>query len=376
MIGVDKARIKATKLKIDFDQLKVNILKMFNLKGDIKVVNGEKFYIGDQENINEKFKYINYLKITRKYPYCSLEIEFNYSRFFRRTNFELTTIQRDKETVDFNILLILSELTEMKIEKLKYNYSNLEVTEQLKIKKFTDFNNVICLLYKALYNSPEFKIKGKTYLDFSSIFKTFYTTGFTVNFKNELSGLILSTYNKSLENNDKNDLIADKVKETALRSEFKFTQTNLKTIFGTSSVESLSLDILRNKISVGIGQAIKQAVIIQLRKDLEEIEKRLDSLDKLTPKNIELFVTENNEWILDYDLFNCILKKKLIKKRSRAVIFTYRKVAKEKLIDLENSNSPKRNNSKNVKRLQQYLKNLFGIEIEIILKENGEIQVF
>ena len=90
MIGVDKARIKATKLKIDFDQLKVNILKMFNLKGDIKVVNGEKFYIGDQENINEKFKYINYLKITRKYPYCSLEIEFSYSRFFRRTNFELT----------------------------------------------------------------------------------------------------------------------------------------------------------------------------------------------------------------------------------------------------------------------------------------------
>lgn len=373
MIGLDRARISIKKINITPEQLKFNILNKFSIRGDIKTSNGEKIYIGDQEEINKVFKFINFIKIGLKNHLCSVEIEFNYAKYYRNTNFELMKTQKEKEDVDLSVLIILSEITEIDISKMKYEYSFLEVAEQLDIKRFTDYTNIIYLIYKALHLNKDFKKSGKVFYDYSSILDRFFTTGFVFSFKD---GLTFCTYNKSLENNQKNVNELDKVNKSSLKNEFKFTKTTLKNIFGTSAVEILNLNAIREQISENLGLCIKNAVIEQLKKNQMEIEKRLDTLENLTPKNIQLFVTENNEWILDYDWFNYILKKKLIGKKSRSMIFIYQKAAREKLISLESSNSPKRSNSKNIKKLKQYLRVLFGVELEINLKENGEIQIF
>ncbi|MGL5902863.1 MAG: hypothetical protein ACRCZO_09275 [Cetobacterium sp.] len=373
MLGLDRARVSIKRINIAPEQLKFNILQKFSIRGDIKTSNGEKIYIGDQDGIKKAFKFINFIKIGINNQLCSVEIEFNYTKYYRNTNFDLMKTQKEKENVDLNVLIILSEITEMDISKMTYEYSFLEVAEQLEIKRFTDYTNIIYLIYKALHLNKDFKKSGKVFYDYSSILDRFFTTGFVFSFKD---GLTFGTYNKSLENNQKTVDESDKVNKSSLKNEFKFTKTTLKNIFGTSAVEILNLNAIREQISESLGLSIKNAVIEQLKKNQLEIEKRLDSLDSLTPRNIQLFVTENNEWILDYDWFNCILKNKLLGKKSERMIFRYQKMAKEKLIALEKSNSPKRSNTKNIKKLEQYLRILFGVKIEIELTKDGEIQIF
>lgn len=373
MIGLDRARVSIKRINIAPEQLKFNILQKFSIRGDIKTSNGEKIYIGDQDGIKKAFKFINFIKIGINNQLCSVEIEFNYTKYYRNTNFDLMKTQKEKENVDLNVLIILSEITEMDISKMTYEYSFLEVAEQMEVKRFSDYTNVMYLIYKALHLNKDFKKSGKVFYDYSLVLDRFFTTGFVFSFKD---GLTFETYNKSLENNKKNIDEFDKVNKSSLKNEFKFTKTTLKNIFGSSGVETLNLNAIREQISESVGSCIKNAVIEQLKKNQFEIEKRLDALDSLTPRNIQLFVTENNEWILDYDWFNCILKNKLLGKKSERMIFIYQKMAKDKLIALEKSNSPKRSNTKNIKRLEQYLRVLFGIKLEIKLTKSGEIQVF
>ena len=102
----------------------------------------------------------------------------------------------------------------------------------------------------------------------------------------------------------------------------------------------------------------------------------MERLERITPRILETFVVENNEWILDYDFIGWILKYQLKELKSERSVREYQKIAKEKLIQLETSNSPKRSNSKNMNKLELLVKELFGIKLKIKLCENGEIQIF
>lgn len=375
MLGLDRAIITTQFIEFDADKLKFNILNKFGIKDDFHCGNNEKIYLGKEENLNPKFKYINWIKINKKIhtlnkDRCKVIIEINYPKFFRETNFELVNQQKDKENVDFSIRLILSEVFETSPEKLKLDYSDLEAGEQINIKKFSDYTNVLHLVYKAFNNS--FSSDSKCLFgDYSTVLDRFYITGF--NFKIE-KGLVLKAYNKTLENNKKNK---DHKVSTGgvLRGEFNMTTSIIKQLMGTTEIDNITLDRLKKAIKTNLEDGVKKAIKEQLKYNQKELESRLSKIN-ITPKNIELFVTENNEWILDDEIFSSILKKELTDKKSERMIRRCKKTGKEKLILLENSNSPKRSNTKNIKRLKEFLINIFGLEIEIQFSKDGEIQIF
>lgn len=374
MLGLDRAIITTQILEFDADQLKLNILKKFGIKDNFHSNNIEKIYINKNINISTKFKYINWIKIikkpgTLKNDRCKLMIEINYPKFFNSTNFMLVTNQLDKEKVDFAIRLILSELFEVSPELLQLDYNELEIGDQMNVKKFSDYTNVLFLIYKAFCNSFETDSKCM-FGDYSSLLDRFYTTGFSFKIT---KGLTLKVYNKTLENNKKNKL--DKITDGVLRSELNITSSIIKTLLSTTNVDSITIDKTKYSIKNCFEQSIKESIRAQILKNQDEIIKRLNKI-KITPRSIEVFVTENNEWIIDDDTFNCILHKEVIKTRTEITSKRCQAMAKQKLIDLATSNSPRRNNSKNMKRLEIFLKNLFDIDIKIRQRRKEEIQIF
>ncbi|MGL5023706.1 MAG: hypothetical protein ACRC5S_10410 [Cetobacterium sp.] len=376
MLGLDKAIVNIKNLKIDADQLKTNILKKFELADDIHSNNVDRIYLNSKKNKNPKYSYINYIEIKKvRYEFCSLSIEFNYPRFFKKTNFELVTTQLEKEQVDFAIKLILYEVLGIEINKLSCSYSSLEIAEQMKITKFSDYNNILWLVYRALSNSEVFKNKGNKcmYGDYSTFLKKFYVTGFSFSLE---QGLVLKVYNKTLENNKKANWDDEKVYSTELKSEITTTEQNLKMIAKTANMDSLSLPHLKKSVKDKLEKTIKEAIQTQILSDRDEIIKRLKSLERITPTTLQLFVVENNEWIIDYDFFNQILTKEIDGLKSKRSLKDYKKIAKDTLIRIEKSNSPVRSNTKNLKKLEMFLKNLLGITIEIKFTEDGEIQIF
>ena len=88
-------------------------------------------------------------------------------------------------------------------------------------------------------------------------------------------------------------------------------------------------------------------------------------MERITPTTLQLFVVENNEWIIDYDFFNQILTKEIDGLKSKRSLKDYKKIAKDTLIRIEKSNSPVRSNTKNLKRLEMFLKNLFNFSSTI-----------
>ncbi|MBC2855377.1 hypothetical protein H3N56_02570 [Cetobacterium sp. 2A] len=364
MIGLDRVVMKTGVVRMDADRLKVNILKKFNLKDDIHANNIEKIYIG-RENSNPIFRYINWVKVVKKLgdkisDRCYLEVEINYPKYFEKTNFHLVTNQLYKKKVDFDIKLLLADLLETEAETVILDYLEIEVAEQLRVKIFSDFNNAIYFIFKALCNGG-FKTDSKClYGDYSRALDRFYLTGFSFKLS---KGLNLKVYNKTIENNKNNT--DSKVLGGELKTELTVTATVLKTMLATTNVEEITLERLRIGISKKLEISIKQSVIDQFKNDEKELIKRLRSLERITPKNMELFVTENNEWIFDADTFNCILHKEVIKNKAESTSKRCQAASKRKLTLLGLSNSPKRNNIKNVERLEIFLKNLFGITLKI-----------
>lgn len=382
MFALDKVIVSVRNIKNELidgldkvDLVKTKILTKFDLKDNPRANNKEKIYPQNNGHKLKEFNHINYIEIEKvRHEFFNINIEYNYSKFFNKTNFIPIKKQSEKELVDSNIKELLSEVLKIDKKYISFEYSHLEAAKQINVVRFSDYNNVFNLLYRGFVNFIDDEIKIRCiYNDFSKRTKRGFTKGFAFSFG---KGLRFIVYNKSLENNMKVLDLEDVVKETALKGEFKISKSNLKRIAQSADIDTVSLPHLKKAIPEFFYLIIKKVVLNQLQQDKEELEKRLERLEKITPRILETFVVENNEWILDYDFIGWILKYQLRNLKSERSIREYQKVAKDKLIQLETSNSPKRSNSKNMDKLELLIKELFGIKLKIKLCENGEIQIF
>lgn len=382
MFALDKVIVSVRNIKNELiggidkiDLVKTKILTKFDLKDSPRANNKEKIYPQNNGHKSREFNHINYIEIEKvRYEFFNINIEYNYSKFFNKTNFIPIKTQSEKELVDSNIKELVSEILGIDKKYISFEYSYLEAAKQMKVIRFSDYNNVFNLLYRGLVNFTDDEIKIRCLFDdFSKRSKREFRKGFAFSFG---KGLKFIVYNKSLENNMKVLDIEDMVKETALKGEFKISKSNLKKIAQSADMDTITLPHLKKSIPEFFYLIIKKVVLCQLEENKEELEKRLKRLEKVTPRILETFVVENNEWILDYDFIGWILKYQLKDSKPERTIQRYQKIAKDKLIRLETSNSPKRSNSKNMKKLELLVEELFGIKLNIKLCENGEIQVF
>lgn len=382
MFALDKVIVSVRNIKNELingndkvDLVKTEILTKFDLKDNPRANNKEKIYPQNNGHKLKEFNHINYIEIEKvRHEFFNINIEYNYSKFFNKTNFIPIKTQAEKELVDSNIKELLSEVLKIDKKYISFEYSHLEAAKQINVVRFSDYNNVFNLLYRGFVNFTDDEIKIRCiYDDFSKRTKRGFTKGFAFSFG---KGLKFIVYNKSLENNMKVLDLEDVVKETALKGEFKISKSSLKRIAKSADIDTISLPHLKKTIPEYFDLIIKKVVLYQLQENKKELEKRLKRLEKITPRILETFVVENNEWILDYDFIGWILKYHLKELKSERSVREYQKIAKEKLIQLETSNSPKRSNSKNMKKLELLVGELFGIKLNIKLCENGEIQIF
>lgn len=382
MFALDKVIVSVRNIKNELidgidkvDLVKIKILTKFDLKDNPRANNKEKIYPQSSGHKSKELNHINYIEIEKvRHEFFNINIEYNYSKFFNKTNFIPIKTQGEKELVDSNIKEVVSEILEINKKYISFEYCHLEAAKQINIVKFSDFNNIFELLYKGFVNFADNETKIRNLFNgFSGGIKREFRRGFAFSFG---KGLNFTVYNKSLENNMKVLDLEDMVRETALKGEFKISKSNLKRIAQSADIDTVSLPHLKKAIPEFFYLIIKKVVFNQLQENKEELEKRLKKLEKITPRILETFVVENNEWILDYDFIGWILKYQLKDLKSERSIYEYQKIAKEKLIQLETSNSPKRSNSKNMKKLELLVEELFGIKLKIKLCENGEIQIF
>lgn len=382
MFALDKVIVSVRNIKNELidgidkvDLVKIQILTKFGLKDNPRANNKEKIYPQNNGHKLKEFNYINYIEIEKvRHEFFNINIEYNYSKFFNRTNFIPIKTQSEKELVDSNIKELLSEVLKIDKKNISFEYRHLEAAKQISVIKFSDYNNVFELLYKGFVNFADNETKIRNlFNDFSGGIKREFRKGFAFSFG---KGLNFTVYNKSLENNLKVLDLEDIVKETALKGEFKISKSSLKRIAQSADIDIVSLPHLKKTIPEYFYLIIKKVVFYQLQENKEELEKRLKGLERITPRILETFVVENNEWILDYDFMGWILRNQLKELKPERTVRRYQKIAKEKLIQLETSNSPKRSNSKNMNKLELLVKELFGIKLKIKLCENGEIQIF
>ena len=382
MFALDKVIVSVRNIKNELidgidkvDLVKTKILTKFDLKDNPRANNKEKIYPQSSGHKSRELNHINYIEIEKvRHEFFNINIEYNYSKFFNKTNFIPIKTQGEKELVDSNIKELLSEVLKIDKKYISFEYSHLEAAKQINVVRFSDYNNVFNLLYRGFVNFTDDEIKIRCiYDDFSKRTKRGFTKGFAFSFG---KGLTFTVYNKSLENNMKVLDLEDMVKETALKGEFKISKSNLKRIAQSADIDTVSLPHLKKTIPEYFDLIIKKVVLYQLQENKKELEKRLKKLERITPRILETFVVENNEWILDYDFIGWILKCQLKESKPERTIRRYQKIAKEKLIQLETSNSPKRSNSKNIKKLELLVGELFGIKLNIKLCEDGEIQIF
>lgn len=371
MIGLDKVIIKTGIVEISANRLKTNILEKFGINDDIHSNNVDKIDIK-----NPNFRHINWIKIIKKLgttttDRCRLEIEVNYPRYFEENNFNLVTKQVNKEKVDFNIRLLIAGLFDINVDKVILDYVNLEAATQFKVKRFSDYSNVIYFFHRALCNAKYSEGLNTIFSGYSDVLDRFFLTGF--NYK-LMKGFKLKLYDKTLENNIKNE--ESKIYGSELKTEFSLTTSVIKKIIGTTCVEAITLEKIRISLQTEMEVRIKKAVIEQFKKNEAVLRDRLNKMENISPKSVELFVTENNEWILDADTFNCILHKKVVETKTIKTSKRCQAAAKYKLLQLGKSNSPKRNNLKNIERLELFLKNSFGTILKIKQTREKEPEFF
>ncbi|SJZ95402.1 hypothetical protein SAMN02745174_02059 [Cetobacterium ceti] len=358
-LGLDHATIKTSISDRELLFIKKSIVDKFKLGTKFMEDGVYKFPLTDKSN------FINYIEIKEKYGKGHyLIIDFNYPRYFSKSNFHLLYQQSHKKIVDEYLKTIITEILDIEI---KMSYMMLEIAGQLYVKIFSDFYKVINLIARAKAN---YISKGPTcnFMYLSKRSQREFIKGFT---SKMIPGLKNTQYDKTQEHNEKN---IDKKLGQELRNEYKATEKVLKTIYGTSDVEELNLNIINMKFTEVQKNIIGEAIEKQLLGDIDILREKLKKLDRITPKNIELFVTEFDEYIFDYKIVSTILKKELGNLKSERMIKNYQKIAKEKLTRLGGSNSPIRNNIGNIKRLAEYLECFYNIKFELKITKDSDFQ--
>lgn len=350
MLGLDRAVITTTAVVSNANEIKIRILQHFNLKGEI---------FATDERIMIDNSFINWIRIVKKPCYSkfnkervALELEFNYSRYFNKSNYKLLTQQTEKEIVDATLYAIVSKILNIPVIEIGIEYKYLEIARQMETKRFFAYNNIFSFIYKAFCWREN---KSKYYwLDYAKTTKQFYTTGFSVMFE---KGLALKVYNKTLEHNKKH---IEKVTGGTIRAEFTLSRGFLKTI-DSNHLEYANLKKLKKKL-----KEVVECIFLPLLKKEKEVNEDMivDNLKKikLTPRRLETFVCQYQEHIFDADLLNETIKNIFSKEKSLRMIRHYQRSTKEKLKELENI-GVKKEFFGNKKKFQEFCKELFGLEI-------------
>lgn len=391
-IGLDRTIVSNQIYLHDPDEFLARMKSLFKLEYNPLEKKEIKIKLEGYKDIFSEREFIKSITLVKQgYKGYLIYIDANYARYFNKTNYRLVTNEEDKKTVDralkrIVLYLVIPDNLDIpeenkavcRFEKIRkmdnldivvLDYRYLELAEQLKVNCFYKMNNALFFMFKSLCNKFIDAKDRCMYLNYKTTVDKFYTTGFSFKF---LNGLELNYYSKTEENNKKNN---DKEKGGVLKTELKMTKTHIKRMCGTTNIDDLTI----KKLSMGINSEFREVIVEAIERQFETEEQLiLEKLSriKITPKNLELFVAINNESIIDADWFNSILYKELRNKKSRSSIFDYTKCVKEQLKELGEQNSPLRDNLNNLKRIEQLVKNLFGINLKIRSKNGEKLQFF
>ncbi|MCJ8343193.1 MAG: hypothetical protein MJH09_10175 [Cetobacterium sp.] len=363
-LGLDHATIKTTVTDRELLFIKKDIVEKFKLGIKYMEEGVYKFPLTERSN------FINYIEIKEKPGRGHyLIIDFNYPRYFSKDNFNLLREQHKKREVDMDLREMISSFLDIPQQRIGINYTFLEIAGQLYVKTFSDFYKIINLVARAKANHIS---KGPTcnFMYLSKQLQREFIKGFT---SKMIPGLKNTQYDKTQEHNEKND---HKKLGQELRNEYKATEKVLKTIYGTSAVEELDLNKINIKFMKVQKGIIGEAIEKQLMGDIEILREKLKKLERITPKNIELFITAYDEYIFDGQIMAELIKEKLNGIKSSRMIRYYCEIIKKKLEENAELNSPIRKNLGNIKRLTEYLQVFYNIKFEIEVTNNQNFKFF
>lgn len=301
-------------------------------------------------------KNINKIKIEEK-EYKQrpiIRIDFSYPRYFSKHNIFPLEEEYKKIEVEENLVEIINQIIDEKIDRTSLFYDYFEFTLQEEVEDFYKFHNIISLLYRGLTRNYEDLTKVQ-YYNFSENENKFYTTGFTFQ---PLQGWKINLYSKSHENNKKVEV--PKLKDIFLRMEHKLTKSTIKNILKTNSVEVITLMEIKSKIKNSISKQLLEAI----RLELEFSQKMLKiNFKDFTCNGLYSLVRDNLEWIFDEKLLDDIITN--FSDRSYSRVKFYRKRIREILINSQEGTSPKRDYFKNIERLEFFITHFILVDIKI-----------
>ncbi len=347
MIGLDRASIFVL-VNAHIDLIDIGIRKKYRHLLGRKILGSTQNYSIGKENINE-IKVISHLN-----GLSTMKIDFSYPRSNSKTNLYPLTSEVEKRIIDEKLLNLIKEISldnELTIHDLFYDYFELAIQEY--VGSFYKFNNLIMIFYKALAREYDTK-DSLIYSNYRTTADRFYSTGFLFKI---MSGWKLKLYSKAHEHNKKN---SEKQKGALIKLEHKITQSVIKKVCQTNSVDSLSIRDIANFIKDYIGEKLLKLIVNELSRNDKVLKNKFSSFDSRALSNL---VRDYEEWIYDEKIINSIITRNSDK--SERQIKRYRSAVKIALLESQIKSSPYRDNFGNIERLSLFINKLLLIECEV-----------
>ena len=347
MVGLDRASIWVI-VNAHIDLIDIGIRKKYRHILGRKILGDTQNYSIGKENINE-IKVISHLNKT-----STIKIDFSYPRSNAATNLYPLTSEIEKKIVDNKILNLVKEISldnEITIHDLFYDYFELAIQEY--IGSFYKFNNLIMIFYRTLAREYDTK-DSLVYSNYRSTMDRFYSTGFLFKI---MVGWQIRLYSKAHEHNKKN---LKKQKGALIKLEHKITQSIIKRVCQTNSVNDLTIKDIATSVKNHIGEKLFKLTVNELSRNDEILEKKFSNFDSRELSNL---VRDYEEWIYDEKILNSIITRN--SNKSLRQIERYRSTVKIALLESQIRSSPYRESFGNIERLSLFINKLLLIECEV-----------
>lgn len=344
MVGLDRASIWVS-VDAHIELIDIGIRKKYRHILGRKILGDTQNYSIGKENINE-IKVISHLNKT-----STVKIDFSYPRSNAPTNLHPLVSEVEKKIADEKILNLVKEVSldnEITIHDLFYDYFELAIQEE--VGSFYKFNNLIMIFYRALAREYDTK-DSLVYSNYKSTMDRFYSTGFLFKI---MVGWQLRLYSKAHEHNKKHP---EKQKGALIKLEHKITQSIIKKVCQTNSVNDLTIKDITNAVKKYIGEKLLRLIIDELSRNDKILEKKFSNFDSRELSNL---VRDFEEWIYDEKIINSIISRN--SDRSSRQIERYRSAVKIALLESQIRSSPYRESFGNIERLSLFINKLLLIE--------------
>lgn len=345
MLGLDRAAVWV-EIEVVPELCIIGIKKYFPKVQPKKLSGNTQTFLINEKNINE-------IRIKEKPLKTMIKIDFSYARYNKEDNLypldsEIGKVLAEEELVQIINKISLSNISR---ENLKYDY--LEFCIQQDIRSFYDYHNVISLFYKSL--SRNFKTYEKMRFENYDEFQDyFYSTGFIFQF---LRGWKIRLYSKSHEYNKKSN---NKSLSPKLRMEHRLSSGVIKIFCQTNIVKYLTIEYLKDKIVKKIGYNLVTYLQQEIDRDILFLEEKFKNF---TSKSLRTLVRDYQEHILDEKIVNYVVTK--LSTKSLAQTKRYRQQVRLSLEEHQIRGSPKRNNFRNIERLEFFINEILLVKVEV-----------